>query len=76
MIRVSDSFNPAIIKGMTVHPGNPFKFDFSIDPGDDNLQGQALQQESEKLIKYFMAALAVPEEEMWVNLSPSGWVKC
>ncbi len=23
-----------------------------------------------KLIKYFMAALTIPEEDLWVNLSP------
>jgi hypothetical protein len=29
-----------------------------------------LKQESDKLIKYFMATLAIPEKDLWVNLSP------
>jgi len=70
MIPLSVSYNPAIVKGITLYPDNPLKFDFIIDPGDDNLQGEVLKDEANKLIKYFMASLTVPEDEMWVNLSP------
>jgi len=70
MIQLSIPYNPAIVKGITIYPDNPLKFDFIIDPGDDNLQGEALKKEANKLIKYFMASLTVPEDEMWVNLSP------
>ena len=70
MIPLSVSYNPAIIKGITLYPDNPLKFDFIIDPGDDNLQGEILKVEANKLIKYFMASLTVPTDEMWVNLSP------
>jgi len=70
MITMSVPYSPAIVKGITIYPDNPLKFDFIIDPGDDNLQGKALEDEANKLIKYFMASLTVPEEEMWVNLSP------
>ncbi len=30
----------------------------------------ALKQESNKLIKYFLASLTIPEKDLWVNLSP------
>jgi len=70
MVPLSDAYNPAIIAGMTLHPDDPFLFDFIVHPGDDVLQGDALKKESTKLIKYFMAALTTPEEDMWVNLSP------
>ncbi|MFT7538160.1 MAG: hypothetical protein ACI9F2_000303, partial [Lysobacterales bacterium] len=63
-------FAPPIIRGITVYPNNPFRFDFIIDPGDDNLQGEDFQKESNKLVKYFLSALTIPEDEMWVNLSP------
>jgi hypothetical protein len=33
-------------------------------------RGEAFKEESTKLIKYFLAALTVPEDQMWVNLSP------
>jgi len=70
MIPLSVSYNPAIVAGITIYPDDPLKFDFIIDVGDDHLKGEALRKESEKLISYFMATLTVPEDEMWVNLSP------
>ncbi len=70
VISLSQRFQPAIIEGITIHPDDPFRFDFIINPGDGQLQGEALKRESQKLIKYFLASLTVPEKEMWVNLSP------
>ena len=70
LVSTSPSFNPAIVTGIKIYPDNPLQFDFIIDIGDDRIQGEALQQESQKLINYFMATLTVPEDEMWVNLSP------
>jgi len=70
MVFTSPAFNPAIVTGIKIYPDNPLQFDFIIDIGDDQLQGEALRQESQKLINYFMATLTVPEDEMWVNLSP------
>ena len=63
-------YHPARLVGMRVDPYAPFSFDFIVAKGDSGLEGEALKKESEKLIKYFLAALAVPEDEMWVNLSP------
>lgn len=70
MVTISPSYNPAIVAGITIYPENPLLFDFIIDVGDDHLGGEALRKESQKLISYFMATLTVPEDEMWVNLSP------
>jgi len=70
MVLTSPAFNPAIVTGIKIYPDNPLQFDFIIDIGDDQLQGEALKKESQKLINYFMATLTVPEDEMWVNLSP------
>ena len=70
MVPVSPSFNPVLIKGIIIHPNDPFLFNFIIHPGDDALKDNKLKNEALKLIKYFMAALTVPEDEMWVNLSP------
>ncbi|HQL41791.1 MAG TPA: hypothetical protein PLO93_05830, partial [Candidatus Omnitrophota bacterium] len=63
-------FYPAMMVGLEVYPDNPFKFDFIINDGDEDLAGDALKQESEKLIKYFLASLTIPEKDLWVNLSP------
>jgi len=70
MVVPSLPYTPAIIAGITVYPENPFQFDFIIDTGDHNLRGEALRKESQKLINYFFTTLTVPDEEMWVNLSP------
>jgi len=70
MIATTPAYTPAIIEGITIHPNDPFKFSFIVDTGDDNLQGKAFEEESTRLIKYFMASLTVPEEKIWVNLSP------
>ena len=66
MINVSSAFSPAVLKGLKVDPQNPFKMDFLVDPGE------VPQQQSDylRLVKYFFAALTVPEKDMWVNLSP------
>ena len=75
MVNLSPAFEPVLMKGIKVHPENPFLFDFIIDTGNSGLDVGAryampLRQESEKLIKYFLAAMTVPEKDLWVNLSP------
>ena len=70
MISTSAAYTPAIVAGITLHPDNPLKIDFIVDSGDDRLEGEALRDEAGRMIRYFMAALTVPEDEMWVNLSP------
>ncbi len=34
------------------------------------MSGEPLKREGEKLIKYFLASLAIPDRDLWVNLSP------
>ena len=72
MLSTTPAFTPALVKGITVHPDNPLQFNFIIDTGVSGLdiQSEAFKQESTRLIKYFLAALTVPDEELWVNLSP------
>ena len=70
MVMLSASYTSPIVTGITFYPDNPLKFDFLIHQGDDLLEGDEFQEEAQKLINYFMATLTVPEDEMWVNLSP------
>ncbi|MGE0267326.1 MAG: ARMT1-like domain-containing protein [Candidatus Omnitrophota bacterium] len=70
MVQTSAVFTPAIITGMRIDTADPLNVDFLIDTGDDRLAGEAFRTESQKLINYFFAALTVPEDQMWVNLSP------
>ncbi len=67
MVQLSPSFNPPVFKGITVSPRDPFKFNFILEKGDDPSN---LDQESSKLVKYFLASITTPENDLWVNLSP------
>ncbi len=69
-VLTTNSYTPITIKGLKLHPDNPLMFDFIVVPGDDEPSSQQLEPQSNKLIRYFMAALTVPEDQMWVNLSP------
>ena len=70
MVPPSPGYFPALIKGMTVHPENPLLFDFIVDSGDSGLAGTGLAAESNRLVKYFLSTITVPESDLWVNLSP------
>jgi hypothetical protein len=67
---LSDPYHPAVLNAVTVHPDNPFLFDFLVSTGDSHLSGAALQDESARLVRYFFTAMTVPEQDFWVNLSP------
>lgn len=70
MVSTSEKFIPPLLKGISLHKENPLVFDFIIDPGNAQLSSDAVQTEGQKLIKYFLASLTIPEEDLWVNLSP------
>jgi len=69
-IFLSRSFNPPILKGIQFYPNDPLRFDFIVDKGDADLSEEELRQQISKLIRYFLASLTLPENEVWVNLSP------
>ncbi len=70
MVNLSPEFTPAYLKGIVIHPENPLKFDFIIYKGDKPLTYAQKRQEYTKLTKYFLASLAIPDDDQWVNLSP------
>ena len=83
MVSLSQPLEPSILKGIKVHPNNPFHFEFILDKGDNfskhmsfpnvlvgDPQQEQLKKEANKLIKYFLASLTIPEDDLWVNLSP------
>jgi len=70
MIKPTPGYVPVLLKGIRIQPSDPLKFDFMIDSGHTDMNEEELKEESSKLIKYFLASVTVPEEDMWVNLSP------
>ena len=62
--------NTPLLCGIKIYPGDPFKFDFIIDQGDNDLTQAQLKAEADRLVRYFLAGLTIPEQDLWVNLSP------
>jgi hypothetical protein len=69
-VNLSPAFTPVLIKGLKVHPENPFMFDFIVDPGQEKLNAEDFNKTSQRMVNYFLASLAIPEKDLWVNLSP------
>ncbi len=67
-VALSQAFQPVNLKGIKIDPVNPLRFDFIIDKGTSFTPG--MKEVDYRLIKYFLAALTVPEKDLWVNLSP------
>ncbi len=63
-------FVPVSLKAIQVRVDEPLVFDFVIDTGSATLSQEELKAETEKLAKYFLATVTLPEKELWVNLSP------
>jgi hypothetical protein len=70
MINTSASFEPALMVGLKVDVKNPFNLSFIVDKGQRVMPDDVARQEYQKLIKYFLASLAITNKDMWVNLSP------
>ena len=71
VLALSAPYQPALLRGITINPDNPFRFDFLLQRGDAQLEGEDLKDASSTLIKYFLTALTVPEDQGWVNLAPN-----
>ena len=56
--------------GMKFSSDNIFDFTFYLNRGNTPAQEDVLRAEAEKINKYFLAALTIPEKDLWVNLSP------
>lgn len=67
MVSLSDSFTAPVLKGIVIDPANPLNLKFNIDTySQDNVS----KAEVEKLVSYFLAALTIDKNDLWVNLSP------
>ena len=58
-LALSQSFTPPLIRGIKVDPADPLSFQFLMDQGDAPMTDDARQAEYERLIKYFLASLAI-----------------
>jgi hypothetical protein len=69
-VALSSAFEPVLVKGMVIYPKEPLKFRFIVDSGTARADDSAIKEESTRIMKYFLAAVTVPEKDQWVNLSP------
>ena len=53
MVHLSPPLDPPMLKGIKVHPDNPFRFDFILDKGDSELSNDQLKDESIKVDQIF-----------------------
>ncbi len=70
LVPLSPVFQPAVLRGIQVDPFKHLELSFIVDAGESGLTGDKLQDQTNELIHYFLASLAIPEEDLWVNLSP------
>lgn len=58
------------LRGVIVDPLNPLKMQFVLHAPNGEADPAMIQQASQQFADYFLASLAIPEKELWVNLSP------
>ncbi len=70
MVNVSAPFAPLALKGLVVNLQKPLEFQFIVDTGRGPQDTATVKEEANRLVKYFLAGLTIPEGDLWVNLSP------
>ena len=68
-VPISDSFDGPALVGLRAHAHDPLRLDFLLDLGDSCLAEAAIPVEALHHVRCFLAALAIPEEDWWVNLT-------
>ena len=67
LLNASKIYSYPVLKGVRIDPNNPTYLEFIIDAKD---RGNIDRQELSRLVSYFLACLTIPENDLWVNLSP------
>jgi hypothetical protein len=70
ILTTSKAYDLPSLKGLRFFSDSPFEFTFLLEQSTTPLDETALRQNIENIGKYFLAALTIPEKDLWVNLSP------
>jgi len=70
MIHITRHFEPPQMVGLKIDLKDPFSFNFIMDQGENPMSTYDQKEEFNKIIKYFLVSLTMPNKQMWVNLSP------
>ncbi len=66
-VNLSLAYSFPVLKGLKFDPANPLTMEFIIDNGNVK---KVTEQEAVRLVRYFLAGLTIPQDDLWVNLSP------
>lgn len=66
-VELSKDVSYPVLRGIRIDPDNAFKLEFIIDTKDSQ---KIDKKQASLLVEYFLAALTIPEDDLWVNLSP------
>ena len=69
-IFATENFEALTLRGLSFDPQDPLKLKFILDQGDGEYSKASLEEETFRLVQYFLAAVTIPQEDIWVNLSP------
>jgi hypothetical protein len=69
MLLPSDPFDPVRLNGL-VFDDDRFRPQFLFHVGDTNRQAKSYAGEHAKCIEYFLASVAIPDSDQYVNLAP------
>jgi hypothetical protein len=71
MLLPSRKFVPALPKRLVLNDENPLELNFIMDSGHSNLHDDDFKAETQKMVDYFTTMLAVPGDDVYVNLAPN-----
>jgi hypothetical protein len=69
-LKASLPMAPVLLQGLVLYPQQPLHFRFIVGQGETAADAATLQEESTRMMKYFLAAVTIPAQDQWVNLSP------
>lgn len=69
LLSVTAPRTPPVLRGISVDPAQPLAIDFIFDAQEETLSEDQVKTEAQRLTKYFLAGLTIPEQDLWVNLS-------
>jgi len=67
LLMSSDGYSSPLLKGLRLDPEDPLHIEFVIDTASE---ADVSKEEASRLIRYFLAGLTIPQDSLWVNLSP------
>lgn len=68
LLHPTSAVSSPILKGIAIDPQDPLKINFVADAGD---QAELQEEQADLMSRYFLTFLTIPEEDLWVNLSPT-----